>query len=177
MGLRTDFDTIIVINKTDIKDVVDIVHQILLENSFIVEDDEYMSFLLLNELIEDEHLDEGYDRIRRVFDVQESLDLLKNHKGGGALMYKKNISGTNFNVVVNFKSLNDKEIEGIIFEADSYFSETNDFNNIITGINNSELEIIGVTQGLRMLNDLDQETEIENTLNGKINEKYKYVID
>lgn len=177
MGLRTDFDTIIVINKTDIKDVVDIVHQILLENSFIVEDDEYMSFLLMNELIEDEHLDEGYDRIRRVFDVQESLDLLKNHKGGGALMYKKNISGTNFNVVVNFKSLNDKEIEGIIFEADSYFSETNDFNNIITGINNSELEIIGVTQGLRMLNDLDQETEIENILNGKINEKYKYVID
>lgn len=177
MGLRTDFDTIIVINKTDIKNVVDIVHQILLESNFVVEDDKYMSFLLLNELIEDEHLEEDYDRVRRGLNTQESLDLLKNHKGGGVLKYRETLSEQSFNVIVNFKSLNDKEIEGIIFEADSYFSETNDFNNIIKDINNSELEIIGVTQGVRMLNDLDQEIEIKKILNGKINEKYKYVID
>ena len=44
-------------------------------------------------------------------------------------------------------------------------------------INRSELEIIGVTQGYQMLNDLDQEIEIEKILNGKINEEYRYVID
>lgn len=81
------------------------------------------------------------------------------------------------NVLVNFKSLNDVKIEALIFEAEAYFSETNDFKNIIMDINRSELEIIGVTQGYQMLNDLDQETEIEKILNGKINEEYRYVID
>lgn len=173
MGLRRDFDTIIVIHKTDIEKVVDIVHQILLERNFAVEDDEYLSFFLLNEIIDDEHLDEDYDLIRSVVNVQETLDILKNHKGGGGLMYKKNMS----NVIVNFKSLNDKEIEAIIFEADEYLGETDDFHNIITDINKSELEIIGITQGFRMLNDLDQETEIQKILDGRINENYKYIID
>ncbi|SMO69838.1 hypothetical protein SAMN06265171_10519 [Chryseobacterium rhizoplanae] len=177
MGLRNNFDTIIVINKVDVKKVVDIVHQILLKRNFIVEDDEYLSCLILNEVLDDELLEENYDKVRRGLNTQESLDLLKNHKGGGSLMYKKKLSENDFNVMVTFKSLNNIEIEAIIFDANSYFSETKDINNIIIDINNSGLQVIGITQGLQMLNDLDQETEIENILNGKINEKYKYIID
>ncbi|WP_185287919.1 hypothetical protein [Chryseobacterium lactis] len=175
MGIRRNFDTIIVINKTDITKVVDIVHQILSERNFIVEEDEYLSYLILHQIMDDEHLEIDYDIPRRGLSAQESLDLLKNHKAGGALEYRKTLNA--FNVLVNFKSLNDVKIEALIFEAEAYFSETNDFKNIIMDINRSELEIIGVTQGYQMLNDLDQETEIEKILNGKINEEYRYVID
>lgn len=177
MGLRKNFDTIIVINKADIEKVVDTIHQILLKRNFMIEDDEYLSCLILSEIIDDELLEENYDRVRRGLSNHESLYLLKNHKGGGALKYKETLSKQSFNVFVTFKSLNDKEIEAIIFEVAEYFNETIDFNTIINDIKNSDLEIIGITQGLRMLNDLDQETEVENILNGKINEKYKYVID
>ena len=98
MGIRRDFDTIIVIEKTDITKVVDIVHQILSERNFIVEEDEYLSYLILHEIMDDEHLEIDYDIPRRGLSAQESLDLLKNHKAGGALMYRKALNA--FNVVL-----------------------------------------------------------------------------
>ncbi|WP_299677219.1 hypothetical protein [uncultured Dokdonia sp.] len=172
MGLRNDIDSIIVIESINSREAVSIIHEILINNKFSIQEDKDFSSFSLAEVLDDEHLPENYDETRCVENVEKDLEVLKSHDAGGTIVYENN----NFNLYTTYKSLDDKNIDGIIFQADSYFVNTDYLDAIIENIINSKLRIVGITKGINMLHDLDIEIEMEKILSGNINKKYEYIV-
>ncbi|MFZ4929383.1 hypothetical protein [Chryseobacterium sp. Mn2064] len=166
-------DILIVIEERKPTLIVEYLHQILQHNNFNIQTND-LSFFCLDELENDEHLEKDYDIGRQVKDPIEDLEKLKSHPGG-AISYE---TKRKERLLVGFTSINDITVNGITFYIEPYFAEQNKdlFDNIIRDIK-KEVNILGAIKGDDIFDLLDEKTEIENIVDGKINEKYKYIID
>ncbi|WBX98239.1 hypothetical protein [Chryseobacterium gambrini] len=175
-------DTVIVIEKTPTKDIVNIVDEIMLENNFTI------AYGYSRFYFEDTNPDSDLDDSKTVDaetveDALKTLEEFKKNPTGGSYEYSKlwgyNEDGQElgYYLSVHFRSFDNKNIEAVIFYVkENIFEEAHEkeLKKVFSEIN-KRAKVIAATQKTDYYtDDYDEFDIIEEIMSGNIHTKYEY---
>lgn len=175
-------DTILVIEKILTEDIVNIIHEIMLENNFTIGYDYHM--FNFEDTDPDSHIDDS--KCIEPETVEHSLKILeefKQHPTGGSYSYEMdwgyNEQGQQlgYDVLVAYLSFDNKNIEAVIFyvrEGVFEIAHEKELKKVFSEIN-KRTKVIAATQTTDYYNtDYHELDVIEEILSGNIHTKYEY---
>lgn len=179
MGFSYSTDTILVIEKTFIEDIVNVIHEIMLENNFTI-DHNYSSFHFEDtDPSPDSDIDDAKTiMVETLEDALKTLEEFKKHPTGGSYSYDMHWGyNEGYSTLVAFLSFDYKNIEAVIFyvrqnvfelahekELKKVFSEINKRAKVIAAAQNTDYGT----------DDYHEIIVIEEILSGNIHTKYEY---
>ncbi|WP_299677213.1 hypothetical protein [uncultured Dokdonia sp.] len=173
MGNVKFITTLIVLSVDGQNNTVKEVNDILLEFGYSILEG-VNSHFGLNELINDKHLEDDYDVIREIKDLNDDFNRLQHHPSGGSIKYSIQ---DEVEILIDFLTTDFNSIAAVVFYVDSSYAIENkaSFDKIYANIN-QRLSIKGVLQAEYLSELIDEEVEITNILQGNINKEYEYII-